>query len=160
MLIARCGPCWSLLLQHTPADDLVLDLTGALEDRQYARVAPEALRLELHRVSVTAMHLHRLARDPFGHLGGKRLGQSGFVVASLAGVFFAGGEVAKLARGFDLDGHVRQLVPDHLEVADRLAELLAVLRILDRAFERRLRHADAARRRLDSRRLVTRHQLV
>src|SRR5208282_4014754 len=142
--MAQAAPGWSILLHDTPADDLVLDLAGALEDRQHARVAPEALRLELHRVSVAAMHLHRLARDPLGHLGGERLGQSGLVVASLASVFFGGGEVAKLPRGLDLDGHVRQLVPDHLEVADRLAELLAVLRILDRAFERRLRHADAA----------------
>src|ERR1700688_5293498 len=100
------------------------------------------------------MHLHRLARDALGHLGGERFREAGLVVASLAGILFGGCEIAKLARRFDLDRHVRELVPDHLEVADRLAELLAILRILDRALEGRLRDPDATRGSLDSRRLV------
>src|SRR5271167_213993 len=131
--MAQAAPGWSILLHDTPADDLVLNFAGALEDRQHARVAPEALRLELHRVAVAAMHLHRLARDPLGHLGGERLGEAGLVVAALARVFFGGREVAELARRLDFDRHVRELVPNHLEIADRLAELLAILRVLDRA---------------------------
>src|SRR5271168_1522486 len=119
----------SVLLHDTAADDLVLNFARALEDRQHARVAPETLRLEFHRVAVAAMHLHRLTRDPLGHLGGKRLRQPGLVVASLAGVFFGCCEIAKLARRLDLDRHVRELVPYPLEVADRLAELLAILRV-------------------------------
>src|SRR6202041_68469 len=135
-----------MLLHDAPADYLVLNFAGALEDRQNARIAPEALRLELHRVAVAAMHLHRFACDPLSHLGGECFREAGLVVASLARIFFGGGEVAKLARRLDLDRHVRELVPNHLEVADRLSELLAILRVLDRAFERRLRDADAAGR--------------
>src|SRR5713101_2888700 len=122
MLIALC----SVLLHDSPPDYLVLDFTSALENREHPRVAPEALHVELHRVSVAAMHLHRLARHPLGHLGGECLGESGLVVASLAGVLLGGREIAELARSFDLDRHMRELVANNLEVADRLAELCAL----------------------------------
>src|SRR5260370_42205006 len=116
MLIARSA-LPSILLHDSPADYFVLDFAGAFENREHPRVAPESLRLELHGISVAAMHLHRLARHPLGHLCGKGLGEAGLVIASLAGVFFGGCEIAELPRRFDLDRHVRKIVPDHLEIA-------------------------------------------
>ena len=55
---------------------------------------------------------------------------------------------------------MRELVADDLEIGDRLAELHALLRVLERRLVRRLRGADRARRRLDARVLVGRHQLI
>jgi len=63
-------------------------------------------------------------------------------------------------RPLRLRGHVRQLVADHLELADRLAELRPLLRVAERRLQGRLRHAHRPRSRLDARDLVRRHQLV
>ena len=58
------------------------------------------------------------------------------------------------------DRHHRDLVGDAREFDDRLAELHAVLRIVERLLHRRLRDADGARRGLDARRLEGLHQLL
>src|SRR5438067_2080584 len=54
---------------------------------------------------------------------------------------------------------VRPLVADDLELADRLSELRPLLRVAQRCFQRRLRDAHRARRRLDASDLVGAHQL-
>src|SRR3954467_9278285 len=146
-------------LQEPLRDHLVLDLGGALEDAEDPRVAPEALRGELPRVAVAAEDLHRLAGDVLGHLRAEGLGHPRFQVAALAGVLHPGRVVGELPPGLDLRRHVRELVADYLELADRLAELRPLLRIAQRRFERGLRPAHRARRGLDARDLVGAHQL-
>src|SRR5438045_485872 len=69
---------------YAAADDLELDFAGAFENRQHPRVAPEALHVELHRVTIAAVNLHRLARHPLRHLGREYLGEARLVIASFA----------------------------------------------------------------------------
>ena len=45
--------------EQTPGDDLRLNLSGALEDRQDAGVAQHAADRELHRIAVAAVDLQR-----------------------------------------------------------------------------------------------------
>src|SRR6516225_3328965 len=95
----------ALLLHDSAADDFILNLAGAFENRQHARVAPESLRLELHRISVAAVNLHRFTRDALGHLGTERLGQASLVVAAFAGIFLRCRVVAELAPRLNFDRH-------------------------------------------------------
>src|SRR5215472_7858192 len=129
----------ALLLHDSAADHLILNLAGAFEYRQHPSISPESLRLELHRISVSAVNLHRLTGDAFGHLGAERFGQASLVVAAFAGILLRCRVVTKLAPRLNFHRHVRELVANHLEVADRLAKLGALLGVFDRALKSRLR---------------------
>src|SRR5215469_3104301 len=141
----------SALLHDSAADNLILNLTGPFKNRQHARVSPESLRLELHRISVSAVNLHRLTGDAFGHLGAERFGQTSLVVAAFAGILLRCRVVTKLAPGLNFDRHVCELVANDLEVADRLAKLCALLGVFDRALKSGLRDSHRAGRGLHPR---------
>ena len=90
----------------------------------------------------------------------EQLGHAGFEIAALAVVLVAGGEIGELARHHDLDRHHRQLVSHPRELDERLAELLALHRIMQPEFKRLLRHADRARGGLDAGAFEGLHQLL
>jgi hypothetical protein len=62
-----------------------------------------------------------------------------------AGVLHRRGAMAEQARGVDLRGHVGEHELDGLEVGDRLAERLALLRVIARRFVRAAGDADGQR---------------
>ena len=125
-------------------DDAFLDLRGALEDLGETRVAPVTLDGMQGRVAGAAVDLDALAGDALGHLGGEELHHRGLLVAALAGVDLLADEIHELACRLDLRRHVGDLEADGLEVRDRVAELLAVVGVLDRIVERALGEADGA----------------
>src|SRR5271156_3326338 len=91
-----------LTLLHDPAADyFILNLAGALENRQHPRVAPVALRVELHRIARAAMNLHRFTRHALGHFGGKYFRHTRLEIAPLAGILLRGRVIRELARGLE-----------------------------------------------------------
>ena len=133
--------------QHPVADDAALDLAGALEDRGEPGVAPVALDPPLGRVAVAAVQLHRLAGDPHGHLGGEQLDRRGLLLGRLALVEQVRDLLPEGARLRDLGGHVGEREAQRLEVADRVAELLALLQVERAVLDRGPRHARRRARR-------------
>ena len=80
------------------------------------------------------------SRPPRGGRGG---GQRGRLAQPLGvGVGRPGGEVGRRAGALGVQQHLRAAVRDGLEGADRHAELLAVLDVLERHLERPLADAD------------------
>src|SRR5207302_6743295 len=76
----------TLTLQQSLGDHFVLNLGSSLEDPEHARIAPEALRGKLARITIAAEDLHRFRRHVLGHLGAKSLRHPRFQIAALAGV--------------------------------------------------------------------------
>ena len=116
--------------QEFVGDDAHLDLAGALEDLRQTRVAPMAFDLEVGGVSGAAVDLHGLAGDLLGHLGGDELAHRRLERAPPAGIDVGGDRVHQLTRGLDVGGHLRDLDPQVLVVADGTAELLTLLRVM------------------------------
>ena len=87
--------------------------------------------------------------DLGGRFGGEQLGHAGFEIAPLAAILLGGGRVDQQPRRFDPRRHVGQLDLNRLVLRDRLAERVALLRILDRLFERGPRDAQPPRRDVD-----------
>src|SRR5713226_5635225 len=117
-------------------DDLFHDLRGPRGDGPEPDVAEEALHGELGHVAVASMELHRLVGDAVGHLGAEELGHRDLGDAVLARAVEPGGMVEELTRGFDLGGHVRDPVPQHLLLAEGPIEGAALPDIGDRILER------------------------
>src|SRR5690606_9078091 len=147
-------------IEHAPRDHLVLDLRRSLENSKHTRIPPVPLRWKLSAVSVSAEDLETFGGDALCHLRCECLGHARLQIAALAGVLHHAGVVGELPRRLDLRQSMGELVTDDLEFRDRLAELLALLRVPDRGVERRLRHAYRARRGLDASVLVGGHELV
>src|SRR5712692_429099 len=126
-------------------DDDALYLVGALADAEQRRVAIQALDHEFLRVAVAAVDAQRLVRVLERRLGGEELRHAGLHVAALAPVVDLGRLLDQQPRRLGARRHLAELELDRLVLADRLAEGLALLRVLDRLGERRLRDADAAR---------------
>ena len=106
------------------------------------------------------MDLQGVVRRRPGDARAEQLGHAGLDVAALAGILGAGREIGDLAGDVDFDGHHRELVADSGEGDQRLAELNPLARIAQAKVERRLRHADGARRRLDAGGFERLHQLL
>src|SRR5712692_9931537 len=121
-------------VQEPPRNHLRLDLRCALEDREDAGIAQEPRRREFEREAVAAVDLHRIVGGRPGDAGGEQLGHAGLEIAAAAGILLPRREIGELARDHDLGRHHRDLVGDSGEIADRLAELLALLRIGERLF--------------------------
>ena len=77
----------------------------------------------------------RRPRDPGGGLRREQLGHRGLGRDVLAGVHQAGGAVAEQAGGVDAGGHVGEAEADGLVLADRLAERVSGLGVLDGVLE-------------------------
>ena len=125
-------------VRHDPQ----LDLGRALEDLRQACVAPVALDGEVGGVPGAAVDLQPLARDAFGHLAGEQLEHRRLVVDGDAGVGIGGDLVHERPARLDLGGHLGDLEPQRLEVADRPVELPALLAVGDRVLERAARQPD------------------
>ncbi len=107
----------------------------------------EQMLVVLPRVADAAEQLDAVRRhQPLAVAGGGLRGgdrrRAALVVLGDGG----GGEHAHAPRSLDGDEHVRQLVLDRLERADRHAELLALLRVLEVRVEDRLARADELER--------------
>ena len=89
-----------------------------------------------------AQDLDRLVRNLAGDLGGKQLGLRDLAHGILALVPLLRGLVDERLHGGDLRPHVDELVFDHLEARYRLAEGLAVARVVHRVLEDPLRSCD------------------
>src|SRR5690242_5702073 len=137
-----------LLAQQVIRDDALLDLRRALEDLGEPRIAPIALYRMQGRVAGAAEHLQRFGSDPLGHLGGEELHHRRFLVAAPLLVDLVGDEVHQLARRLDVGRHAGQPEAGILEVADRPAELAALLGVGRGVLECTARQADRARRRV------------
>src|SRR5215471_720701 len=127
------------LPEQVPADHHALDLVGALVDLRDLGVSHHALHRVLLDVAVASEHLHGLDRDRHRGVGAEDLGHRG--VLAFLRVVLVGHRarlVEQLARGCRAQLHVRELELDPLELVDRLPELAALLRVLDRVVRRAL----------------------
>src|SRR5262249_18926011 len=134
------------LSEQTPRDHLRLDLGGALEDVQDARIAENPADRILERETVAAVDLHRIVGSSPGDARAEQLGHAGLEVAAPALVLLARGKIGELARDRDLRGHHGELVAHTREIEDALARLLAVERIAQAHVQCRKRDTDGARR--------------
>src|SRR5262245_24525707 len=114
-------------LDQLAGDDDLLQLVGALADREERRVAVVALDVELLGVAVGAVDAHRLEAVLERGFGGEELGHAGFHVATPARVVGARGRLDQQARGLGPRRHVGELQLYRLVLGDRLAEALALL---------------------------------
>src|SRR5581483_5010866 len=114
-----------------PADHQLLDLLGALEDVVDLGVAVPALDGEVADVAVAAEDLDGPLGDPDRGTAGLQLAHRSFGV--LVAVAVAGQPQRppdEHAGGVDLGGHVGQHEGDGLVLDDRLAELVALLGVV------------------------------
>src|SRR5690606_8558109 len=114
------------------ADQHPADLAGACADFVELRVAPEAAGRVFVDVAVAAQHLDRLAGHPGGLLGrvqdraGGVLAQRARMVAAIAGLSH---RIDIGAAGLPGRVQVGELALHQLELADALAELLALVHV-------------------------------
>src|SRR4051812_32026554 len=120
------------------ADHVEHDLVGAGADPVEPHVAPDPLDAVLLHVAGAAVDLNALVRDLHGDPRGVQLRHRDLAHRILAVRETPGRGVDQLARGLDLRGHVGELVPDHLEVADLAPERLALVGVLEGHVERPL----------------------
>src|SRR5437667_650436 len=128
-------PWPALLLDQVTRDGELLDLRRPPAQLHQLRVAGEALHLVLLHVAVAAEDVDRLHGDL-----GRRLAAVELPGADVgerhrhlpAGEEIGEGEVPHVA---EEPVHAREPALHELEVADRLAELLALLRVLERQLE-------------------------
>src|SRR5688500_1000186 len=135
------------LAEQRPRDDQALDLLRPLVQLGDLRVAHHPLDRELIDIAITAQDLDGVGRDPHGVVTGHEFthGRPSTRVRGTR-VDLDAGLVQQLARGLGAGVHVGQHRADHLEVADALAELLAVPCVRRCDLESTLRDADGLRR--------------
>src|SRR6266704_2340669 len=122
----RIGPS---LFQDLLRNRVQLHVARALVDRADLGVAVELLNRVLLGVAVAAKQLYRQRGDSLRHLRGEELGHR-----RLRRVW--------LTRRLEPGGGLRQLKLDRLKLPDGFAELLPLLRVLERRGEGAARHAD------------------
>src|SRR4051812_48340985 len=136
--------------EQRPGDDEALDLPRALVDLSDLGVAVVALGRKLLRVAVAAEHLDRLAgpvpRDP----AREQLRLRPLDRVRPARLLQPRRPPDQGAGRLDLGLHVRELLLDRLERADRTAERLALPGVRRRDVERGLRDPDRLRRDADA----------
>src|SRR3954468_16722911 len=116
-----------------PRDDQLLDLGRALEDVVDLRVAVHPLDRELAGVAVAAEDLHGPLGGPDGDLAGLELAHRALGVLELVAVAAHPRSAPdEQAGGIDLELHVGQREGDRLVLDDLLAELLALLGVVER----------------------------
>src|ERR1700722_5745758 len=116
-----------------PADHQALDLARAFKNGVDLRIAVPLLDRVLPDVAVTAEDLNGLLGHPHGVLAGVQLGHGALAVLELlAGAGHVGGPVDQQPCGVGVHLHVGQLERDGLVLDDGPAELLTLLRVLQR----------------------------
>src|SRR5712692_3208251 len=143
--------------EQVSGDDELLDLRGALVDLGDLRVPEVPLDLVLLDEAVAAVDLHGVRRDAHGHLGGEELGHRRLGPEGLAPVLEERRAQREQARRLDRRRHVGQHPLDHLVLADRHAEALALARVAERGLVRRDGDADGLRGDADAAAVDGRH---
>src|SRR5437763_1104631 len=146
----RGEPLASALGAERAGDDHLLDLVGALADREDLRVAVEAAHGVLLDVAVAAVDLHSLLGAAHGEASALELRLRRREAEVAPGVLLAGGLVDEQPRGLDLARHVGELCLDRLKAGDRPAEGAALAGIAQRLVERSLREPHTHRRDADA----------
>ncbi len=123
----------------------MLDLVGALADLEHLGVAVEARDRRLEHVAESAVDLDGFGRGLHREAARLQLRHRRFLEERLSRVPQVGGAVREPARRFQLGRDVGQLELDRLELRDRLPELLAVARVVEREVEHRLGEAEGER---------------
>src|SRR6185437_546539 len=125
-------------------DDVLLDLRGAAVDGRDHGRAQVALHRILRRVAVAAHDLETVERAALCKLGGRELRHRGLLRQHAVGLLVGEpGDLAdEQARAGQVRGHLRELVLEGLEGADRAAELAPLLRVRERVVERPLGQAE------------------
>src|SRR3954470_4540245 len=127
-------------------DHEALDLRGALEDGVDLGVAVPALDGVLARVADAPEDLYRALGRPHRDLAGLELGHRALGVGELVALLAHPRRAPdEQPRGIDLHLHVGEREGDGLVLDDRLAELHALLRILERVLVGRAGDADRLR---------------
>src|SRR5262249_23857820 len=144
-LIVWPTPASARLVEQLPADQHAPDLAGARADLIELGIAQIASRGIIVDVAVAAKELHGIERDLGGILGGVEDGAGGILARSLAAVTRFGDRVDIGLAGIHADIHVGDLALHQLELADRLAELLALVDIGHRHVHACLHDAERAR---------------
>src|SRR5271169_4900409 len=140
------------VLQQLARVDHLAHFGGAGADLEELDRAVEAVDFRLPDISGAAVDLHRLVEHQMDGVGGVHHRGCRQLVDVAAPAFTGlerrrGGQraIGERAHRLDLDVHVGQHRLHHLERPDRLAELLAGLRVVEGEFERALADAEADR---------------
>ena len=131
-------------------NDVPLDFRCAFPDALDTCVAPDALERQVIHQAHAAMDLDGLVGDKGKHFGGLELGHRHVLIRDGSLVEFPASLEGEQVGGFQLRGHIRQLERNTLELADLLAELLALCRILNGMSERPFGAAEAGCRDLEA----------
>src|ERR1700694_1413105 len=134
-------------LAHDGArDDEPLDLRRAFPDLVDLRVPEPLLDRVLLDVAVAAEHLDGVGRHLHGNVRREALGHRAFRALERPALRrHPSGTPDEQARGVDLHRHVGELEADRLVLPEGLAELLAVLGVLERELIRGAGDADGSR---------------
>src|SRR5664279_2867888 len=141
-------------------DHHALHLVRALADLEDLLVAVQPRDRELLHEAVAAVDLQRGVHHPVRQQAGVELRLRRRERERLALVLQPRGAVDELAPCFDLGRHVRELELDGLELRDRPAELLSLLRVRERKVVRALGEPDAHRRDGDTAAVDDLHELL
>src|SRR3954453_14963576 len=128
-----------------PADHVEHDLVRTRADSVQGEIAPRAFDSVLLHVAGAAVYLDALVGDVDRDACGGQLRHRDLPPRILPVAEPPGRRIDHLARALDLRRHLRELVADDLELADRAAERLALLRVLQRLVEHPLRPRHATR---------------
>src|SRR5439155_998814 len=146
--------------RYRAGDHEPLDLARSLVDLGDLRVAVIPLDGELLRVAVATEDLDRLSGLAARHLGREELGLGPRLRMRHVLLLEPGSAVDEEPGRVDLHRHVRELVLDCLELADRPPERVPFLRVLARDVVRRLRDPDRLRGDTDPAAVERRHRHV
>src|SRR5579872_1565375 len=126
---------WSLVMlfrEHQFGDRLELHVRSAFVNLADFGIPEILLDGIILYEAGAAKDLYRQRTDALGDLRGEQLGHGSLLHKVLARILHAGGVVYHEPRGLNVSGHLRQLELDALKIGDRLAKLLALLRVLGR----------------------------
>src|SRR5262249_25695144 len=139
------GEARRAVFQHGARDDGAVDLRGAVEDAEDARVAVEPLDRQILAVSHAAENLHGAVRDPPEHFGGVDFHHRDALARVLAPIDLGRRMEKEEPRRIDLDGAVGEELLNELVLTDRLAELTTLARVVRHRVEDARRLANGAR---------------
>src|SRR5579875_1926087 len=124
-----------MYLEDFAGDDHALDLAGPLAYRAELDVAVELFCRIVLDESVATVELDSFITDAHGNFAGVEFGHAGLARNALASILEDGGALGKQPGCIELGGHIGQLPLDSLKFRDGLAELAALLYILERGIE-------------------------
>src|SRR5712691_1466111 len=135
---SRTSVAVALVVGNRSRDDEPLDLARALEEGVDLGVAVPLLDREVPDVAVAAADLDRLLRDLDRNLAGLQLRHRALGLLDLAAVAALPQRPPdERARRLDFGRHVGEHECDRLVLDQGAAELLALLRVMERELERR-----------------------